>query len=124
MIWAVVVLHTFGSMNFVHRDDHRVDLRRLELMQQADSDALNFAGRLRGCLDLEQQVCTRRRLADSPPVLFSRIDHIHATVSPSDLSELGVLAHTVGDLLFRSWCVVSLAGAGARSCALRLWRGT
>lgn len=61
---------TLRDTNFAHGDDHRVDMRWLDLVPQSDLVALHFAR-----------------------------DHICAKVPLLDLDELGVLAHTLGDPL-------------------------
>lgn len=65
------VCFLFGDLNMVHTDDHRVDMRRLDVVPIADLAASYFEHRMRGFVEFEQLGYMRRQTEGGVPVLLS-----------------------------------------------------
>lgn len=87
-----------GDWNFVHADDPRVDLRRLEDVSAFDL-ATHFQRRLSGFIELEQAAPTRRQVSGGVAVSVSRLDWVCARISPAELGEVVLKVMALGDAL-------------------------
>lgn len=88
-----------ADWNFVHADDPRVDLRRLEEVAAFDPLASHFERRLSEFIELEQAAPTRRQMSDGVAVSVSRLDRLYARICPAELGDMVIKAMALGDML-------------------------
>lgn len=88
-----------GDWNFVHADNPRIDLRRLEEVSSYDPLATHFERCLPGYIEFEQPAPTRRHVSDGVAVFLSRLDRVYAKVCLVELSGLVVKTVPVGDVM-------------------------
>lgn len=93
-----------GGWNFVHADDPRIDLRRLEEVSGYDPLAVHFERKMSDFVELEQMTPTRRQMSDGVAVSLSRLDRVYARICPAETGELVLRATALGDVLCPSTC--------------------